>query len=218
MVKLATARESRFYGTRASRNRWEYVNAGLYVLGSILLMGGFAAQFSSGDAKSGLAVLGIGLLFVTLVNVHDLLAHMASIDYRLALIGSDPQLALVELAVPSVQALGSILNLMGILAFLVQAEKGYDLKLERCALYLLIAGPVLWVIGSIHNSCQIYERANGHVQILQKSVQIPFLMGSLLFMVGGIVNSHGHFGLTEHGLNLLVSFTRDLNWYLLCGF
>ena len=84
--------------------------------------------------------------------------------------------------------------------------KGYGLfKLERHALNLLIAGPALWVLGSIHNSCQIYERADGHVQILQQSVHIPFLMGSLLFLVGSILNIHEQAGRGHHGLKLLVS-------------
>ena len=69
-------------------------------------------------------------------------------------------------------------------------EKGYRYRLEKHALNLLIAGPVFWVIGSIHNLCQVYERSDGHVQMLQKSVQIPFLMGSLLFLVAGFFNSH----------------------------
>lgn len=88
----------------------------------------------------------------------------------------------------------------------MQAEKGYGyFILERHALGLLIAGPVLWVVGSIHNSCQIYERADAHVQILQQSVHIPFLIGSILFMVGGIVNGREQTGVIHHGLQLLVS-------------
>lgn len=71
---------------------------------------------------------------------------------------------------------------------------------------MIIAGAVLWVIGSILNSCQIYERADGHVQILQQSVQIPFLTGSFLFMVAAILNSREHeqAGMLRHGLVLLV--------------
>lgn len=88
----------------------------------------------------------------------------------------------------------------------MKEEKRYGYyKLERHALSLLLAGPVLWVIGSIHNSCQIYERANGHVQILQKSVLIPFLMGSLLFLLAAILNYYDHSSVTHHGLHLLVS-------------
>lgn len=72
----------------------------------------------------------------------------------------------------------------------MQEEKGYYgyYKLEKQALSLLIAGPTLWLLGSILNSCQIYERAGGHMQILQQSVHIPFLIASLLFLVGSILN------------------------------
>ncbi|CAL0328323.1 unnamed protein product [Lupinus luteus] len=50
-------------------------------------------------------------------------------------------------------------------------DKGHAyFKLEHHALNLLIAGSLLWVVGSIHNTCQIYERADGHVQILQQVI------------------------------------------------
>lgn len=70
---------------------------------------------------------------------------------------------------------------------------------------MLIAGSSLWVLGSIHNSCQIYERADGHVQVLQESVHIPFLMGSLLFLVGSVINCREQAGTLHHGLDLFVS-------------
>lgn len=70
---------------------------------------------------------------------------------------------------------------------------------------MLIAGSSLWVLGSIHNSCQIYERADGHVQVLQESVHIPFLMGSLLFLVGSVINCRKQASTLHHGLDLLVS-------------
>lgn len=89
---------------------------------------------------------------------------------------------------------------------------------------MLVAGPVLWLIGSIHNSCQIYERADGHVQILQESVTVPFLLGSLLFVVGAIINSREQSRWFYHGLMLLVSrfcanlvnSVREFVFMLLC--
>ncbi|CAA7397406.1 unnamed protein product [Spirodela intermedia] len=188
MVKLATTRESRMYGTRLVRNRWEYINAGLYVFAAILLTGGFASQLSS-DARSGLVVLLIGLAIVAAVNGHDLVAHLAGIDYLLSLLLLDSQLALVEVAVPLLQMLGSAVTFVGILLLFIQRERGYSQRMEKQAVNTLVAGPALWLLGSIHNLCQVYERADGHVQILQKFVQIPFLMGSLLFLVGGVFNS-----------------------------
>ncbi|KAB1204987.1 hypothetical protein CJ030_MR7G015179 [Morella rubra] len=203
MVKLASARESRAYGPRPAGNRWEYINAGLYLFATVVLLGGFAAQFSS-EPKSGVFLLLIALALIVLVNVHDLAAHLSGFEYRLQLMGFDPQLAFVEFAVPVVQVLGSILFFLGILFLFIQEEKGYRYyKLEKHGLNMLIAGPVLWVLGSIHNSCQIYERAGGHVQMLQRSVQIPFLMGSLLFVVGAILNYREQASVVHHGLELL---------------
>lgn len=87
----------------------------------------------------------------------------------------------------------------------LQAEKGYGyFKLEKHATNMLIAGPVLWVLGSVHNACQIYERADGHVQILQQSVLIPFLMGSLLILLGAVLNNNEHTRYILHGIDLLV--------------
>ncbi|GMH17853.1 hypothetical protein Nepgr_019694 [Nepenthes gracilis] len=203
MVKLATAREIRLYGSRRATKRSESMNAGIYFFSAVLLLTGFAAQFSR-EPKSGLALLLIAFALIAAVNLHDLVAHLAGIDYRLPLVEFDTQLVLVEFAVPIVQALGSFLSILGILFLFLQEEKGYAyVKLERHALNLVIAGPVLWLVGSIHNGCQIYERAEGQVQILQESVHIPFLMGSLLFVVGGILNSCEQSGWPCHGIELL---------------
>ncbi|MQM11286.1 hypothetical protein Taro_044191 [Colocasia esculenta] len=217
MVKLATARESRMYGPgRLSRNRWEYINAGLHVFAAVLLCGGFAAQLSyRGDAKSGLVVLLVSLAILAAVNAHDLVAHMAGIDFRVYLLGLDAQMALVELAVPLVQALGAALEFAGVLLLFIQAERGYGYRLEKHAVNTLIAGPAMWVLGSIHNLCQVYERADGHIQVLQKCVQIPFLMGSLLFLVGGVFNRQEVFGrVRHHGLE---TAGRSWAWLSLSG-
>uniref|UniRef100_A0A6N2K9P1 Myb-like domain-containing protein n=2 Tax=Salix viminalis TaxID=40686 RepID=A0A6N2K9P1_SALVM len=173
MVKLASARESRMYGPKLSKNRAEYMNAGLYLLATIVLVGGFVAELSK-ETKPGLSLLLIALLLIAVVNLHDLFAHLAGIDYLFPLMGYDTQFALVEFAVPVIQALGALLSFLA-----------------------------LWVLGSIHNSCQIYERADGHVQILQQSVHIPFLIGSSLFFVGSILNIRDQAGWGRHGLGLL---------------
>ncbi|XP_017701914.2 uncharacterized protein LOC108511846 [Phoenix dactylifera] len=204
MVKLATARESRMYGPHPVRNRWEYINAGLYVFAAILLVGGFAVQLpGSGEAEFGLVVTLVGLVLVAAVNVHDLLAHLAGIDYRFELMGFDVQLGLVEFAVPLVQMIGSILVFTGILFLFMEEVRGYNYRLEKHALNLLMAGPLLWLLGSIHNACQVYERSDSHTQILQSSVQMPFLLGSFLFLVGGIFNRHDIFGSIHHSIKLM---------------
>ncbi|KAI7755275.1 hypothetical protein M8C21_002420 [Ambrosia artemisiifolia] len=203
MVKLSTARECRTYGPGLTRNRAEYMNAGVYVCSTIMLICGFVLLLLR-QPKAGLVMVLIGLTLIVAVNVHDLVAHLAGIDYRLGLMEMDIQLPLVEVAVPVVQALGGVLLFLGIIFLLIQGENGYHhSKLEPHAMNMLIAGSVLWVLGSILNSCQIYERADGHVQILQQSVQIPFLTGSFLFMVGAILNSHDQIGYSLHGLHLL---------------
>ncbi|KAM7499752.1 hypothetical protein LguiA_024166 [Lonicera macranthoides] len=192
MVKLASARESRMYGPRLARNRSEYMNAGLYVFATILLLTGFSLHLSN-QSKSGLLVLLVALSFIIVVNTHDLVAHLAAIDYRFPLMGLDFQLMLVEFAVPLLQALGTLLSFLGFLFLFIQEQKvrGYE-HLEKHALNMLIAGPALWLLGSIHNACQIYERADGHVQVLQQCVHTPFLMGSLLFMIGAILDRREH--------------------------
>lgn len=126
MVKLASARESRMYGPRLSRNRSEYTNAGIFVFATILLLSGLAAQFSY-EPKSGIVILLIALVLLTLVNLHDLFAHLAGIDYRFSLMAFDLQLALVEFAVPFVQILGNILHFLGFLFLFLQVYTHFPL-------------------------------------------------------------------------------------------
>jgi hypothetical protein len=59
---------------------------------------------------------------------------------------------------------------------------------ETHAANTLLAAALVWLLGSILNSCQVYERADGRAQLLQSSVQVPMLLGSLLFLVGAVVN------------------------------
>ncbi|EHA8591314.1 hypothetical protein COCNU_scaffold042756G000010 [Cocos nucifera] len=193
------------YGPHPARNRWEYINAGLYVFAAILLVFGFAAQLPGrGEADEfGLVVILIALVLMVAVNVHDLVAHLAGIDYRFELMGFDVQLGLVEFAVPLVQMIGSILVIIAILFLLIQEVRGYDYRLEKHALNMLMAGPLLWVVGSILNSCQVYERSDSHTQLLQSSVHVPVLMGSFLFLVGGIFNRHDIFGSIHHSIKLM---------------
>ncbi|CAN6231116.1 unnamed protein product [Urochloa humidicola] len=200
MVKLATARECRAYSLgaggggsgsdTAARNRWEYINAGVYVFSAVLLVAGFLGQLVL-PSQAALVAATVGLAGVLAVNAHDLLAHVAGVDYRLGMAaGLDAQLALVEVAVPAVQIAGTALMLVAFVFFEIQMERGYRHGLARHGLNLLIAGPALWCLGSVHNICQVYERASGHVQLLQKSVQVPLLLGSTLFLVAGFVNCH----------------------------
>ncbi|RLN09880.1 uncharacterized protein C2845_PM11G18810 [Panicum miliaceum] len=217
MVKLATARECRAYSLgAASRNRWEYINAGVYVFAAVVLVAGFLAQLllAPWGGRAGLVAAAIGLAAVLAVNAHDLLAHVAGVDYRIGVAaGLDAQLALVEVAVPAVQIAGTLLMLLAVVFFEIQMERGFRHGLARHGLNLLIAGPALWCLGSVHNICQVYERASGHVQLLQKSVQIPLLLGSTLFLVAGIVNRHDRRSRTA-AFSLL---GRSWAWFCLSG-
>ncbi|KAJ0963000.1 hypothetical protein J5N97_028122 [Dioscorea zingiberensis] len=215
MVKLATARESRAYGPRRSRNRWEYINAGLYLFAAFILVIAFVVLHSLPEFKQGLVLLLIGIVFVALVNAHDLFAHIAGVDYCIALVGLDVQLGLVEFTAPLVHLVGSILMFLGILFLLIQSKRGYSShKLKSSGLSMLITGPVFWLLGSVLDLCQIYERADGHVQILQKGVQIPLLMGSLLFLVGGVFDRHDVF-MSKHQVFRVMG--RNWIWFGIAG-
>ena len=60
---------------------------------------------------------------------------------------------------------------------------GYSFGRQVHAANMLLAAALLWLLGSVLNSCQVYERADGRAQLLQSSVQVPLLLGSLLFLV-----------------------------------
>ncbi|XP_059629666.1 uncharacterized protein LOC132272558 [Cornus florida] len=98
------------------------MNAGLYVFATIVLLYGFAVQLSS-EPKSGLVLILIGLALIIFVNVHDLLAHLAGIDYRLPLMEFDVQLGLVEFPIPVVQITSKLLYFLGILFIFIQEQK-----------------------------------------------------------------------------------------------
>lgn len=123
MVKLASARESRLYGPRNNRNRWECINSGLYVLAVFLLFAGFTAQLPGpGVSKGGLIVVLIGLILLAAINLHDLVVHMAGIGYRIGMVRYDLQLGLVELLVPFLQFIGSVVIFVGVILLLSKVQ------------------------------------------------------------------------------------------------
>lgn len=126
MVKLASARDFRVYGPGMTRNRYEYINAGLYLFTTVVLTCGFLAQFSS-EPKSGLVLLLIAFGLIFVVNLHDLIAHLAGIDFLLTLMEFDIQLALVEFGVPITQAVGSLLSFLGIFFVFIQVKTSNNL-------------------------------------------------------------------------------------------
>ncbi|KAF2932346.1 uncharacterized protein [Oryza sativa Japonica Group] len=187
MVKLATAREARMYGPALAVRRWEYINAGAYVFAALLLAVALAALSAGGGGGGGasraaLAVAAVALALVAAVNAHDLAAHLAGVDCRVGLVRYDAQLGLVELLVPALHVAGCVLAVVAMAFLLSQGER------ETHAANTLLAAALVWLLGSILNSCQVYERADGRAQLLQSSVQVPMLLGSLLFLVGAVVN------------------------------
>ncbi|KAL6620786.1 hypothetical protein ACP70R_035925 [Stipagrostis hirtigluma subsp. patula] len=193
MVKLATAREARMYGPPLAVRRWEYINAGVYVFAALLLAAGLAAVCADGGAgRAGLAVAAVALAGVAAVNAHDLAAHLAGVDWRVGLALYDAQLGLVELLVPALHAVGCVLGVVGMAMLVSQGEgAGYSHRKEKHAANMLLAAALLWLLGSVLNSCQVYERADGRAQLLQSSVQVPLLLGSLLFLVAAVLNRRG---------------------------
>lgn len=219
MVKLATAREARLYGPALAVRRWEYINAGAYMFGTLLLAAGLAALCASEGGvvarDAGLAVAGVALAVVAAVNAHDLGAHLAGVDCRVGLARFDPQLGIVEFLAPALHAAGCVLAIVGLALqlfsqvsvdprkhnqawarrslpltdccfFVLLVEQGD--RLERRAADALLAGAVLWLLGSVLSSCQVYERADGRAQLLQSSVQVPVLLGSLLLLVAAVLH------------------------------
>ncbi|XP_044983692.1 uncharacterized protein LOC123450585 [Hordeum vulgare subsp. vulgare] len=195
MVKVATAREARLYGPALAVRRWEYINVGAYMFGTLLLAAGLAALCASEDGigprDTGLAVAGVALAVVAVVNAHDLGAHLqqhlAGVDCHVGLARFDPQLGLIELLAPALHAAGCVLAIVGLALQLF--SKGD--RLERRAADALLSSAVLWILGSVLSSCQMYERADGRAQLLQSSVQVHVLLGNLLFLVAAVLHRRG---------------------------
>ncbi|GJN15361.1 hypothetical protein PR202_gb02266 [Eleusine coracana subsp. coracana] len=186
MVKLATAREARLYGPALAVRRWEYMNAGVYVFATLLLASSLAALFDvGGAARAGLAAAGVALAVAAAVNAHDLWAHLAGVDWRIGLARYDLQLGLVELLVPAMHAVGCVLAVVA-MAILISQACIYGK--ERHAANLVVAAALLWMVGSVLNACQVYERADGRAQLLQATVQVPLLLGSLFFLLAAVAN------------------------------
>uniref|UniRef100_A0A8I6XM71 Uncharacterized protein n=1 Tax=Hordeum vulgare subsp. vulgare TaxID=112509 RepID=A0A8I6XM71_HORVV len=142
MVKLATAREARLYGPALAVRRWEYINAGAYMFGTLLLAAGLAALCAS-EGGVGPRDVGLAVAVVAAVNAHDLGAHLAGVDCRMGLARFDPQLGLVELLAPALHIAGCALAIVGLVLQLF--SKGD--RLERRAADALLAGAVLWILG-----------------------------------------------------------------------
>lgn len=192
MVKLASVRDTRSYGPAGTNDVWEDVNAFGYLIAALLLTAGSVLLLPGYSPNGGLWLILVGLVIIALVNLHDLYAQVAGVDFRPSLTTLDPQLAVIEIAAPLVQAIGAIVYFVGALLLLQVARGDYSeskaSSVSKHAYRLLIAAPALWLLGSIHNSFQLYENTELDVQAYQKGVTLPFLIGSLLLVLSGIVN------------------------------
>jgi hypothetical protein len=56
----------------------------------------------------------VALAVVEAVNAHDIASHVAGMDCPVGLVRFDPQLGLVELLMPTLQAAGCVLDVAGV--------------------------------------------------------------------------------------------------------
>jgi hypothetical protein len=113
MVKLASVRETRAYGPPGAKDIWEDINAFGYLIAALLLTAGSVLLLPGYNTTAGLWLILVGLVFVLVVNLHDLYATLAGVDFRPALVTLDPQLGLIEILAPLVQALGALVYFVG---------------------------------------------------------------------------------------------------------
>jgi hypothetical protein len=192
MAKLASVRVTRLYGPGHLKYQFEVANAIAYLVATILAVVGVVFFLPTWNTPAGIWCLLVALLIIFCVNVHDLYAQLAGFDFRLPLVTLDPQLALIEIAAPLVQAIGALLFLVGFILFL-RILKGTFASTEVAevtdhAYSLLIAGSAFWLLGSIHNAFQVYENTDTRVQFMQKTVSVPLLIANTLFLVATILS------------------------------
>lgn len=118
MTKLASVRATRAYGPEQMKYHFELANAVAYMLATVLAVVGVVFFLPGWNAPVGIWCLIVALLVIVCVNVHDLYAQLAGFDFRLPLVTLDPQLALIEIAAPLVQAIGGLLFVVGFILFL----------------------------------------------------------------------------------------------------
>lgn len=192
MAKLASVRVTRAYGPEQMKYQFELANAVAYLVATALGVVGVVFFLPGWRAPVGLWCLLVALLLIVCVNVHDLYAQLAGFDFRLPLVTLDPQLALIEIAAPLVQAIGGLLFLIGFILFLRITQGTFDsidvAKVTDHAYSLLIAGSAFWLLGSIHNAFQVYENTDTRVQFMQKTVSVPLLIANTLFLVATILS------------------------------
>ncbi|KAH7285012.1 hypothetical protein KP509_33G007500 [Ceratopteris richardii] len=193
MVKLIAARRHRLYGPQGVQDWFEICNSVVYLIGSILLCIGvilllinFNHPHRYDEAHAGLILIAVALCVIIVVNLHDAGAHLSGIDFRLNLLSHDLQLALVEIGAPLVFVTGAVLYLIAVISMLKMKSLMVEGR-EHTAIQLLIAGSALWLLGSLHNACQVYINSNALIQLYQKAVYLPLLIASTLLLVSSVL-------------------------------
>lgn len=123
MVKLASVRDTRLYGPSGSKDIWEDVNAFGYLIAALLLTAGTVLLLPGYNANGGLWLILVGVVLIALVNLHDLYAQAAGVDFRANLAALDWQLVGVELGAPLVQFIGAIVYFVGALLLLLVGSR-----------------------------------------------------------------------------------------------
>jgi len=192
MTKLASVRATRLYGPASMKYKCELANAVGYLLATALVLIGMVFFLPGWNVPVGIWCLLVALVLIICVNVHDLYAQLAGFDFRIPLVTLDPQLALIEIAAPLVQAIGGLLFLVGFIFFLQITLGKLDsidvAYVTNHAYSLVIAASAFWLLGSIHNAFQLYENTDTRVQFMQKTVSVPLLIANTLFLVASILS------------------------------
>ncbi|KAF8726848.1 hypothetical protein HU200_019328 [Digitaria exilis] len=145
MVKLATAREARLYGPGLTVRR---MNA----FAALLLAASLAAR----------AAVAVALAAVAAVNAHDLAAHLAGVDWLVGLADGAVRLPAGQLGL--VES-----SLCRRWRCSVRAGAGYiSYGREKHAANMLLAAALLWLLGSVLNSCQVCCLLQSSVQVLNR--------------------------------------------------
>eukprot|EP00897_Mesotaenium_endlicherianum_P003883 jgi/Mesen1/3522/ME000197S02553 len=125
-------------------------------------------------------------VLLAILNIHDLMAVLSGIQFSLPRMVDDPQLALVEVPVPVLQAISFVLVFLAFRLQHVLVEESKEKTSIEAYEKLLILGPVILLLASIINASQVYTQESGGLQALQHLTTLPYVIGTTLLCVDGI--------------------------------
>lgn len=200
--------------TKGDQYRWELINAVLYELGGLLFVAGSLFFFPGMDTDPGAWIFFGGSLLYLLVTSHD----MAEVCQHLRQPGDRPRLwNRLEAAASGAYLLGSLLFAAGSLLFLstialerdgawcfiigsllftggavvnvlqiVRASSLVTLQLMNLTALCFVTGSMLFAISSVP---WLWTLSSDRIQQqLTSFLAWQYLLGSLLFLAGGIFN------------------------------